>query len=571
MFGGYHTNTTDTIAGIMLRLFVLTLCALTCMAQERTQARSVVYSTGGIAATSQILASQAGALILQRGGSAVDAAIAANAVLGVVEPMMCGIGGDLFFLHRDGKNGRVSGMNASGAAPAGLSIDYLKQKNHARIPAGIHTVTVPGVVRGWEQAHKRYGRLPWAELFQPAIELAERGFPVSEIIQWDWAHSLPKLNADANAARVYLPAGKAPEAGELFRNSQLARAYRLIAEQGATAFYKGSIATSLLKTSARLGGTLAASDLAAYEPEWVTPIASTYRGWKVTELPPNGQGIGVLNMLNMMERFPLQGADPSAPSTLHAKIEAQKLSVQDLLRHVSDPRVTKPPTEGLLSKKYAEDRAKLIDSTKANCDAVAGEPKSYSGNTIYLAVVDREGSMVSWIQSISDLWGSGIVVDDFGFHLHDRGNGFQFDPSHPNALAPGKRPFHTIIPGLLEQGDTSIGFGIMRGMNQAQAHAQFVSNVVDHGMNIQAALEAPRFTRRTTGGCSVMIEDRVPEATRTKLSEMGHQLDVRGAYSGLMGGGQAVQFNKRSGVKAAASSPRKDGAAVPEAIWSVRQ
>ncbi len=534
-------------------------------AQERQQARSMVVTRQGIVATSQTLASQAGAQILARGGSAVDAAIAANAVLGVVEPMMDGIGGDVFVIYYEAKTGKLYGYNGSGAAGRGMSIAALKSKGFSLMPSkGIHTVTVPGAVEGWDRLHKRFGKLPWRDLFQPGIYYAREGFPLTEIIQWEWQNSESMLRADDNARRVYLPNGRAPKLGEIFRNPELAKAYAILADGGRPAFYKGPISQAILATSKRLGGLLTADDLAGHSGEWVDPISTDYRGWKVSELPPNGQGIGALQMLNLFERFNLQGMDPLSADALHIKIESQKLAYQDLQRFVGDPKFVKVPVNGMLNKDYAASRASKIDLQKANCDVVPGEPPTASGNTIYLAVVDREGNIASWIQSISDLWGSGVVVDGMGFHLHDRGSGFRFDETHANALAPGKRPFHTIIPGFLQKDSRHIGFGIMRGLNQSQAHAQFVSWIVDHDANIQMAIEGPRFTRRAFSGCDVMIESRVPASELDKLRDMGHSVDRRGLYSGMMGGGQAVMYDSSTGVKYGASSPRKDGAAVPE-------
>ena len=554
----------------MYRYLVFAFLTFSAYSQERWQARSMVITTAGIAATSQTLASQAAAQILARGGSAVDAAIAANAVLSVVEPMMCGIGGDMFAIHWDSKLNKLTGINASGPTPKGMSVEWLKAKGHWSMPAsGIHTVSVPGVVDGWAKMHKQFGKVPWRDLFQPAIYLARAGFPVTEIIQYDWAHTISKLDADPNARQVFLIKGKAPEVGQIFRNPQLASALELIANNGPEAFYKGPIAQSILKTSKRLGGSMVASDLSSYQSEWIDPISTTYRGWKVYEMPPSGQGIAALMMLNIMEKF--RFPDHGSPDAFHLKIEAQKLAYQDLRAFVADPRAAKVPVQGMLSKTYAAQRAMLIDPAKATCSQSSGEPDKVS-HTIYLSVVDKEGNIVSWIQSISDLWGSGVVVDDFGFELHDRAGGFSFDPQHPNVLAPGKRPFHTIIPGFMEKDNQKIGFGIMRGGNQALAHAQFVSNVVDHGMNIQAALEAPRFTRQNLGGCDVVIESRVPADTREELTKRGHYLDIRGEYSGLMGGGQAVMTDTQTKIHYGSSSPRKDGAAIPEPVdfWKER-
>jgi gamma-glutamyltranspeptidase/glutathione hydrolase len=533
-------------------------------AQDRSQARSMVITTRGIVATAQTLASQAGAQILARGGSAVDAAIAANAVLSVVEPMMNGPGGDLFALVWEAKSGSLTGINASGWAPKALSIDYLKKKGRTSMPgSGIHTVTVPGCVAGWEKLHKRFGRLPWRDLFKPAIYYAENGFPVTELIQWDWENTNSRLGEEAR--KLYLPNGAAPKTGEIFRNAELGHAFRLIAELGARAFYAGPVGEALLKTSQQLGGTMTAADLSDYDPEWVQPISTDYRGWKVSELPPNGQGIGTLEMLNVIENFPMGQYNQSSVQALHLEIEAEKLAFSDLERYVGDPKFAAVPVAGLLSKAYAKQRAALIDPEKAHCDVEAGiPPTEVHGNTTYLSVVDKEGNTVSWIQSNSEIFGSGILVQGMGFLLHDRGAAFNFDPNHPNALGPHKRPYHTIIPAFLEQGTQHIAFGIMRGVNQPQAQMQFVSNIVDHKMNIQAALEAPRFTKPTAGGCDLLIEARVPEVIRGELEQKGHRLELLGDFSGLMGGGQAVLHDAATKVNYGASSPRKDGAAIPE-------
>ncbi len=526
----------------------------------------MVISKHGIAATSQTLASQAAAQVLARGGSAIDAAIAANAILGLVEPMSCGIGGDLFAIYWDAKTGKLTGLNASGWAPQGLTIEFLKSQDRYSMPQdGIQSVTVPGCVNGWEKLHKRFGKLSWHELFQPAIYYAENGFPVTEIIQDTWKGATSKLWSDDAARQIFLPEGKVPEVGQIFRNRRLAAAYKLIAAQGAAAFYKGDIAAAILKTSTRLGGKMSAADLAEFQPEWVQPVSTDYRGWRVYELPPNSQGVAALEMLNILETFPLFNYAPSSVEDLHLKIEAQKLAYEDLRRYVADPRFAEIPTGGIISKTYAHERAALIRRDDANCSAAPGHPPSTAGDTIYLSVVDRDGNIVSLIQSVYLSFGAGVAVGDFGFHLQNRGGLFELDPAHPNALAPRKRPLHTIIPAFMEKGNIHVGFGIMGGYNQAQAHAQFVSNLVDHNMNIQAALEAPRFTKLTFGGCDVMIENRVPPAVRDALAARGHKLEVLGDFSGWVGGGQAVLHDSESGVNYGASSPRKDGAAVPEA------
>src|SRR6266436_5028816 len=547
-------------------LMLLLIVASPLSAQDRSYGRSMVISDGGIVATSHTLASQAGAQILAHGGSAMDAAIAANAVLGVTEPMMNGVGGDLFLLYWDAKTGKLYGLNASGWAPRGLSIDYLKQKGDMQMPqAGVDTVTVPGAVEGWSQAHARFGRLPWKDLFTPAIYYAEHGYPVSEIIQDFWERDMQALKQIPEAERVFLPAGKVPDVGEMFANPDLGKTLRLIAEQGRDAFYRGEIAQSIVRTSAALGGTMQADDLADFSAEWVEPISINYRGWKVYELPPNGQGMAALEMLNIMSTLTADKAGPLAPTELHNRIEAMKLAYSDLYRYNADPRFAKVPVQGLLSDDYARQRAKLIDPEKANCSAASRSPAR--SDTTYLAAVDKDGNIVSLIQSLYDAFGSGVAVKGRGFMLQDRGGLFVLEPSHPNALAPRKRPFHTIIPAFMEQGDTHIGFGIMGGANQPLAHAQFVSNIVDYGMNIQAALSEPRFTVQPVEqeiGCNILIESRVPQQTLKELEEKGHNFKVRKEYSTAMGRGQAVLHNSKSNVNFAASDPRADGSAEPE-------
>jgi gamma-glutamyltranspeptidase/glutathione hydrolase len=552
----------------VLPILTLLVCSFTLSAQDRWTARSMVISDRGIVSTSQTLASQAGAQVLARGGSAMDAAIAANAALGIVEPESCGIGGDLFAIYWDAKTGKLTALNASGWAPKALTTDVLKGLGHTKMAKeGIQAVTVPGAVDGWGKLHARFGKLPWKDLFQPAIYFAEHGYPVTELIGAAWAMEREKLAKDANAARVFLPGGEVPKVGQMFRDPQMASAYRLIAEEGPAAFYRGAIAKAILKTSDRLGGKMAAADLAEFSSEWVQPLAVDYRGWKVYELPPNGQGVGALEMLNILSLFPLGSYEPRGADELHVQMEAQKLAYADLERYVADPRFAKVPAAGMISMEYARERAKLIDLKKAHCEPTPGTPPEVHGDTIYLSVVDREGNIVSLIQSLYDHFGSGVAVDDFGFILQNRGALFTLDAAHPNALAPRKRPFHTIIPAFMEKGDVHIGFGIMGGLNQAQAHAQFVSNVVDHGMNIQEALEAPRFTRKVFEGCEFSIESRIPKEVRDQLEARGQKLKVLGAFSSDMGGGQVVVHDSKTGVNYGASSPRKDGAAVPEGSY----
>jgi gamma-glutamyltranspeptidase/glutathione hydrolase len=541
-------------------LFVLVAAAL---AQDRSTARSMVITRYGIVATSHVQASVAGAQMLARGGSAVDAAIAANATLGVTEPMMNGIGGDLFALYWDAKTGKLYGLNSSGWAPRALTPEHLKSKSLTAMPtAGIDTVTVPGAVAGWNALHARFGRIPWHDLFASAIFFAREGYPVPELIHGFWDGEDAPLAKDPESARVYLPNGKPPEIGQIFRNPDLAHALTLIADHGADAYYKGDIARAILATERELGGVMAAEDLAEFQPEWVDPISTSYRGWTVYELPPNGQGMAALEMLNLMETTPADPTGPLSTAELHKRIEAMKLAYADLYRYNADPRFAKVPVHGLLSKDYARERAKLIDPHKANCTPLPGNPPA--SDTTYLSVVDRDGNIVSLIQSNYSGFGSGITVRGMGFALQNRGALFSLDPTSPNVLAGRKRPFHTIIPAFMERGDQHIGFGIMGGPNQPLAHAQFVSNFVDYGMNLQQALETARFTVHGRDPCELVIESRVPAAVRDQLTAMGNHFRVDREYSTSMGRGQAVLHDSSTHVNYGASDPRADGSAEPE-------
>jgi gamma-glutamyltranspeptidase / glutathione hydrolase len=543
----------------------LLITVVSAFAQDRTNARSVVISPYGIVATSQVQASQAGAGILSRGGSAVDAAIAANAALGVIEPAMNGMGGDLFAIYWDAKTGKLYGINSSGWAPKALTIAHLKAMDVTKMPAtGIDTVTVPGAVEGWNKLHERFGHLPWKDLFTPAIFFAENGFAMPELMGENWADSVTKLKKDSETRRVFLVHDEAPKVGDLFKNPDVAKALRLVADGGPQVFYTGEIAKAILATERELNGTMQADDLKEFSAEWVEPISTTYRGWKVYELPPNGQGMAALEMLNIMEQFQPAKSGPLSNEEIHKRIEAMKLAYADLARYNADPRFAKVPVGGLISKDYAKQRAQLINPQKANCNPEAGVPPS--SDTTYLTTVDREGNIVSLIQSNYSGFGSGITVRGMGFVLQNRGALFMLDPSKPDALAPRKRPFHTIIPAFMEHGDDHIGFGIMGGANQPLAHAQFVSNVVDYGMNLQAAMETARFTVSSNFGisCKILIEDRVPAEVRQQLTSAGHELEVRGDFSLNMGRGQAIDHNTRTGMNFAASDARTDGSAEPE-------
>jgi gamma-glutamyltranspeptidase/glutathione hydrolase len=531
--------------------------------QDRSHARSMVITRYGIVATSHVQASQAGAQVLARGGSAADAAIAANAVLGVTEPMMNGLGGDLFVIYREGRSGKLHGINASGWAPKALTLERLAAKGHESMPqAGIDAVTIPGVVAGWSELHQRFGRKPWKEILQAAIFYADEGYPVPEIIRGFWDESADRIANFPESVRVFLPRGRIPAVGETFVNPDLANALRLIAREGAETCYRGEIAKAIVRTSQEFGGAICGDDLAEYAPEWIAPVSTSYRGWTVYELPPNGQGMAALEMLNIMECSPPSPDGPLSVSELHKKIEAMKLAYADLEHYNGDPRFQNVPLAGLLAKDYAHERAGAMDPRRANCQAKFGIPRG--SDTIYLAVVDREGNIASLIQSIYMGFGSGITVRGMGFTLQNRGAMFLLDPEHPNALAPRKRPFHTIIPGYMERGQQHIGFGIMGGANQPLAHAQFVSNVVDYGMNIQAAMEHARFTVSPQKGCNILLESRVKPEVVEKLSGMGHQIQLQLEYSTAMGRGQAVLHDSAIGTNFGASDPRADGAAEPE-------
>jgi gamma-glutamyltranspeptidase / glutathione hydrolase len=534
-------------------------------AQDRNQTRSMVISRNGIVASESPLASQAGVRILERGGNAVDAAIATNAMMGVVEPMMNGIGGDLFAIVYDAKANKLYGLNASGWAPAGLTIEHLHGLGLREMPpSGVNSITVPGAVDGWQKLADRFGRKKLKEDLAAAIRTAQDGFPVPE---WDayWAEEVEYLRRDEAAATLYLPGDHPPKVGDVFKNPELAASLAEIAEHGRDAFYKGKISKLILDTMRRHNGTMTGADLAGFSAEWAEPISTTYRDWTVYEMPPNGQGMAALEMLNIMETFPLGQKDWGfgSANALHAMIEPKKLAYADMAKYLGDPRGQNIPVATLISKKWAGERAKLIDPEHANCDVHAGEIPGGS-ETTYLTVVDRDGNMVSLIQSNYSAFGSGIVPAGAGFVLQNRGALFTLDPTSPDSLAGHKRPRHTIIPGFAQRGDTRIAFGIMGGWNQSQAHAQFIANIADFKMNIQAAVEAPRFTKYTFTGCDVEMENRFSGKMREELAARGHQIKVLGPFSAEVGGGQAVLRDFATGVNYGASDPRKDGQAVAE-------
>lgn len=539
------------------------------LADGRDYGRSMVISKFGIVATSQTLASQAGADILTHGGNAIDAAIAANAALSITEPMMNGIGGDLFAIYYEAKTGKIYGLNASGWSAKTMTLDFLKAHGITKeIPArSIQAVTVPGAVAGWDALHTRFGKLPLSEDLTPAIYYASHGVPVTELVAGVWQGAEKVFANQPGFKETFMPGGHAPKTGEIFKDPDLAASLRMVGEHGRDGFYRGPLAAKLVAFLKEQGSLLREDDFADFQPEWVEPISTTYRGWSVYELPPNGQGIAALSMLNIMEQFPLAEYGHNSARALHVMIEAKKLAYADLAKYVGDPRFSKIPVEQLLAKDLAKKRAALINSTRASCHVepsqVAERMAKIGRDTTYLSVIDQDGNIVSLIQSNFAAFGTGYVAPGTGFALQNRGALFNLDPGTPDVIAARKRPLHTIIPGFMKKGDVEIGFGIMGGFNQAQAHAQFVANLVDYGMNIQAALSAARFTKPTFEGCDVEIEARVPQPVLQQLTAWGHQLTVLNDYSMSMGRGNVVMLNGK-GTKYGASDPRADGEAIPQ-------
>jgi gamma-glutamyltranspeptidase / glutathione hydrolase len=529
--------------------------------------RSVVMTRYGMVATSQPLAAMAGVQVLRAGGHAADAALAASAVMALMEPTGTGLGGDLFALVHDASSGSLHGLDAAGWAPAAASAVRLRERGLAAIPStGVLSVTVPGVVAGWAALAERFGRLPLPDVVAAAIRYAEEGFPVAPVTARLWRESRSFLAGDADAAATFLVDGDSPAPGALFRNPDLARTLEWIARDGAAGFYEGPVAKAIVEVCQERGGAMAAPDLADYRAEWVEPIATSYRGWTVHEIPPPGQGIAALLMLQLMDGFPLAEWGYRAPDTLHVLIEAKKLAYADMIAHVGDPRSAAVPTALLLDRSRAGQRAARIDLARAaeqvEPDRLTGLTDRPGGDTIYLAAADRAGNLVSLIQSNYQGFGSGLVPRATGFMLQNRGALFSLESGHPNVLEPRKRPLHTIIPGFMEKDGTRIAFGIMGGWNQAQAHARFVSNIADHGMDIQQALEAARITKLTFDGLDVDIEDAIPAGTRAELERRGHLLQVHGPRTATFGYGHAVL--SRAGVQHGAADPRHDGAAIPE-------
>lgn len=536
--------------------------------------RSEVIAQHGMVCTSQPLATQVGLDVLKAGGSAVDAAIAANAALGLMEPTGCGIGGDLFAIVYEARTKRLHGLNASGRSPRGLSFEQLKEElaklGAKTIPSrGMLPISVPGTIDGWFELHGRFGRLPMQQLLAPTVRYAREGFPVSELIAYYWARSVPLLGKEPGAfMATFAPGGRAPAKGELFRNPDLANTLSLVAEQGREIFYRGALAETMDQFFSTHGGWLRKRDFETHTSTWVDLVSARYRGYDVYEMPPNGQGIAVLQMLNILEAFDLRAMGFNSPDALHVMIEAKKLVFEDRAKFYADPEFATIPLHGLLSQAYAAERRALIQMDRAAKTFDAGTPALQQGDTIYLTTADAEGNMVSLIQSNYRGMGSGVVVPGLGFGFQDRGEMFTLEPGHANVYAPGKRPFNTIIPAfILKDGMPWLSFGVMGGAMQPQGHVQIIVNLIDFDMNVQEAGDAARWQhdgstdydapKMTTGGF-VYLESGIPWQTVAELKRRGH--DIRTDLGGF-GGYQAIQWDAKNGVYRGASESRKDGQA----------
>lgn len=531
--------------------------------------RSEIIAPHGMAATSQPLATQIALDILKAGGSAVDAAIAANAALGLMEPTGCGIGGDLFAIVWDAENKELVGLNASGRAPKAMTLAYFEQRNMDSIPPfGPLPVSVPGAVDGWFELHERFGRLPLKDILAPAIAYAKDGFPVSEVIAHYFASNQKRIGQYPGFAETFMSTGSTPKKGEMFRNPRLAKTYERLIIGGRDAFYRGDIAREIDVYMAQQGGLLSYDDLAAHTSEWITPVSTNYRGWEVFELPPSGQGIAALQILNILEGYDIASMGFASAEYLHTLVEAKKLAFEDRAKFYADMDFVNVPVSTLISKAYAAERRKLIDANKASVRLPAGDVKLEDGDTIYMTVADSDGNMVSLIQSNYRGMGSGMTPGELGFVLQDRAELFALDKDHANALEPGKRPFHTIIPAfVMKDGEPLMSFGLMGGAMQPQGHAQIIVNMVDFGMNLQEAGDAARINHtgssQPTGsvmkdGGVLHMETAFDEKTREALRELGHTL---GDSNGSFGGYQAIYWDKEAGVYYGASEVRKDGQA----------
>ncbi|MBN2611113.1 MAG: gamma-glutamyltransferase [Bacteroidales bacterium] len=555
--------------------YIISLLAFNCAlvsAQDRITGhtfatRSEIIAQHGMAATSQPLATQVALEILKKGGTAVDAAIAANAMLALVEPTGCGIGGDLFAIVWDAKTQKLYGLNASGRSPSKLTLDWFKQNGYKNIPPfGPLPVSVPGCVDGWFELHSRFGKLGMQQILMPAISYANEGFPVSELIAYYMERNARILEQYPNFKETFMPGGKTPAKAEIFRNPDLGKTLKLISEYGRDIFYKGELAKTIADHVQKMGGFLSLEDMAAHRSEWVEPVSATYRGYEIWELPPNGQGIAALQILNILEGFDLQSMGFGSAEYIHCFTEAKKLAFEDRARFYADPAFATVPTEILISKEYANERRKLIDPGKAANIYQPGLEEA--GNTIYLTTADQWGNMVSLIQSNYRGMGSGMVPPGLGFVLQDRGELFSLEEGHNNVYQPGKRPFHTIIPAFItKNGKPYISFGVMGGGMQPQGHAQIVVNLIDFGMNLQEAGDAPRVMHngsseptgdKMSDGGILYIESGISYDAIRELLKKGHKI---GYDLGGYGGYQAIMYDAVNNVYIGASESRKDGQA----------
>ena len=535
---------------------------------ETFATRSEVLAQNGMAATSQPLATQAALDVLKAGGNAIDAAIAANAMLGLVEPASCGIGGDLFAIVWDAKTQQLYGLNASGRSPKNLTAAHFQEQGMTSIPyTGPLSVSVPGCVDGWHQLHERFGKMEWEQLFSSSIEYGRKGFPVSEVIAVEMMVSARSRASLPGFSDTYMPGGRTPMKGEIFVNEGLANTYEAIATEGRDAFYKGEIARTIDAYMRENGGFLTYEDMAAHYSEWVDPVSTNYRGYDVWELPPNGQGIAALQMLNILEGYDLKSMGFGSADYLHVLTEAKKIAFEDRARYYADPAFNEIPVDRLISKEYGDQRRELIEMDRAARNYDAGDIER--GNTTYLTVADSEGNMISLIQSIYAGFGSGMCPPDVGFVLQNRGNMFNIqDPGHFNFLAPGKRPFHTIIPAFItKEGKPYISFGLMGGAMQPQGHAQVVVNLIDFGMDLQEAGDAPRMRHvgssqpmgsKMTNGGRLNLENGIDYDTIRDLVVRGHRVQFS---VGNYGGYQAIMWDEKNKVYYGASESRKDGQA----------
>ncbi|HXD11374.1 MAG TPA: gamma-glutamyltransferase [Anaerolineales bacterium] len=533
-----------------------------------TSHRSPIYGRGGIVSTSQPLATAAGLEILAKGGNAADAAVAASAALNVTEPTSTGIGGDMFALYYSAETKRVTALNGSGRAPSALTLDRLKKDGFGTElpPFHAHTVTVPGACAGWFDLIAKHGSLAMTDILAPAIRLAEEGFPVAPITARSWQRGAERqLKSGLNGHELTID-GRGPNAGEIFRNPGLARTFKAIAEGGRSAYYQGAIAESIVSVIQEAGGVMSTEDLASHLSTWEEPISVDYRGYRVYECPPNGQGITALIALNILEGFDLASLEALSIEKMHLMIEAMRLAFADSRWYVADPTFSNIPITELLSKSYADERRKLIDLKHATIDQKRGTPVN-SSSTVYLSAADKFGNACSFINSNYWGFGTGIVPQGWGFTLQNRGYNFRLDPEHPNCIAPRKRPYHTIIPAMVTRAaDDSLyaSYGVMGGFMQPQGHVQVLSALVDHGLDPQAALDLPRFSIDVEeAGGEVAIEDGMPHETVTGLQKLGHSTYLVSGYErALFGRGQVILRDPESGALCAGSDPRADGCAM---------